>query len=88
MAKDEGFYSNFVRQCLIYQKYKTKHLHPVGLLQPFLVPLQIWSDISMDFIERLPPSQGKSVFLVVVDRFSKYAHLPPLALPYTVVSVA
>ena len=42
----------------------------------------------MDFIKGLPPSQGKSVLLVVVDRFSKYAHLLPPAHPYTTVSVA
>jgi len=78
----------FVRQCIVCQKHKTEHLHPVGLLQPLPVPLQIWSDISMDFIEGLPLSQGKSVLLVVVDRFLKYAHLLPLAHPYTAVSVA
>jgi len=78
----------FVRHCVVCQKHKTEHLHPAGFLQPLPIPLQIWSDISMDFIEGLPPSQGKSVLLVVVERFSKYTHLLPLAHPYTTMSVA
>jgi hypothetical protein len=42
----------------------------------------------MDFIKGLPTSQGKSVLVVVVNCLSKYAHLLPLAHPYTIVSVA
>lgn len=47
-----------------------------------------WTHLTMDFIEGLPKSNGKEVILVVVDRFTKYAHFIPLAHLYTVHSVA
>ena len=42
----------------------------------------------MDFIDGLPPSQGHTVIMVVVDRLTKYAHFVPLKHPYTTVSVS
>jgi hypothetical protein len=70
------------------QRNKTDALHPVGLLQPLEVPFQVWEDISLDFVEGLPKVHDKSVILMVVDRFSKYAHFIALSHPYTIISVA
>ncbi|KAG6495596.1 hypothetical protein ZIOFF_043422 [Zingiber officinale] len=78
----------FVRECPICEHNKVEHLKLAGLLQPLPVPHQVWSDISMDFIDGLPLSQDKTVLFVVVDHFSKYAHFIPLSHPYTVVKVA
>lgn len=42
----------------------------------------------MDFIEGLPKFEGYSVILVVVDRFTKFAHFLPIKHPYTAVIIA
>lgn len=57
-------------------------------MQPLDVPSQVWADIAMDFIDRLPRVNGKSIILTVVDRFSKMAHFITLSHPYTAASVA
>uniref|UniRef100_A0A9J7ZNK5 Integrase catalytic domain-containing protein n=1 Tax=Cyprinus carpio carpio TaxID=630221 RepID=A0A9J7ZNK5_CYPCA len=57
---------------------KTSNRPPDGLLQPLSVPSRPWSHIALDFITALPPSQGKTIVLTVVDRFSKAAHFIPL----------
>jgi hypothetical protein len=53
----------FVQGCSVCQRNKSERLHPAGLLQPLPVPSQVWSDISMDFIEGFPKVGGKSVVL-------------------------
>ncbi|KAA0053431.1 hypothetical protein IC582_016346 [Cucumis melo] len=52
------------------------------------IPHQVWSDISIDFIDGLPKAKGCDVILVVVDRLSKYSHFFALKHPYTAKSVA
>ncbi|GKC79313.1 ty3-gypsy retrotransposon protein, partial [Tanacetum coccineum] len=59
-----------------------------GLIQPLPILDAIWSEISMDFIEGLPKSQGKSVIMVVVDRLRKYAYFIPLQHPFNAQQVA
>ncbi|CAM8943805.1 unnamed protein product [Rhodiola kirilowii] len=42
----------------------------------------------MDFVTHLPPSNGLTAIMVVVDRLSKYAHFSPLKVGYTAADVA
>lgn len=72
----------YVGACSICLKNKSDSLSPAGLLQPLPIPCNIWDDITMDFIDGLPPSNGKTTIFVVVDRLSKSAHFMAMAHPY------
>uniref|UniRef100_A0A0A8YT52 Integrase catalytic domain-containing protein n=1 Tax=Arundo donax TaxID=35708 RepID=A0A0A8YT52_ARUDO len=78
----------FVKQCGVCQQAKHDNCKYPGLLQPLPVPMSQWQDISLDFIEGLPLSDGYSIILVVVDQFTKYSHFIPLKHPFTAQSVA
>ena len=70
------------------QRNKHENTASPGLLQPLPIPSAPFIDINMDFIEGLSKSEGKEVILVVVDRFSKYAHCMALSHPYSASGVA
>lgn len=85
LAKD---IQSYLRSCGVCQQCKYDNAASPGLLQPLPIPEAVWVDISMDFIDGLPLSGGKSVIFVVVDRLSKAAHFMALSHPYSAASVA
>jgi hypothetical protein len=78
----------YVQSCEVCQQAKSEHVKLPGLLQPLPVPNQAWVVVSLDFIEGLPRSSNHNVILVVIDKFSKYAHFIPMAHPFTDLQVA
>uniref|UniRef100_A0A8C6UZW3 Gypsy retrotransposon integrase-like protein 1 n=5 Tax=Neogobius melanostomus TaxID=47308 RepID=A0A8C6UZW3_9GOBI len=75
MEKDT---KEFVSACTVCSQNKTSNRPPSGLLQPLPIPSRPWSHISLDFVTGLPSSNGNTVVLTIVDRFSKCAHFVPL----------
>lgn len=61
---------------------------PAGILQPLPIPRQVWSVISMYFIDGLPVTKRKTILLVVVDCLSKYSHFISTFHPYTETTVS
>jgi hypothetical protein len=84
----KAYIAEKVSHCPICQISKTERVQYPGLMNPLQILTAKWSEISMDFNERLPKSNGKDVILVVVDRLTKYAHFLPMSHPYTIHKVA
>ena len=79
---------DFVRQCHVCEQAKPDRSKYPGLLQPLPVPAAAWQIVSMDFIEGMPRSGRFNCIMVVVDKFSRYAHFIPLAHPFSAADVA
>ncbi|KAK3535399.1 hypothetical protein QTP70_012828 [Hemibagrus guttatus] len=75
MVKDVA---NYVKSCSVCAQSKTPKELPSGLLQPLPIPQRPWSHLSIDFVMDLPPSNGFTTILVIIDRFSKACRLIPL----------
>jgi hypothetical protein len=78
----------FVEQCTICQQGKSERVGYPGLLAPLPIPEGAWQMFTLNFIESLPKSISYNYILVVVDKFSKYAHFLPLSHPFTALQVA
>lgn len=58
---------------------KSFYQPPAGPLKPLQIPQRLWSHIAVDFVTALPPSDGNTTFLMVVDWYSKAVHFIPLS---------
>lgn len=79
---------DYVALCTVRKEAKPEHVPYPGLLQPLPVPEQAWQVVSLDFVEGLPQSIRFNCILVVVDKFTRYAHFIPLSHPFTAYQVA
>jgi len=79
---------NYVQTCNTCQLAKPERINYPGLLEPLPVPEGAWHPITMDFIDGLPQSGKFNCILVIVDKFTRYAHFLPLQHPFTAAKVA
>ncbi|XP_023807361.1 uncharacterized protein LOC111946829 isoform X2 [Oryzias latipes] len=68
----------YIAACTTCARSKTSNRPPSGHLLPLSTPSRPWSHIAVDFVSGLPPSQGHTVILTIIDRFSKAAQFIPL----------
>lgn len=74
---------NYCQRCAICRQSKAARHRPYGTLSSLLIPAFKWSDLTMNFIEGLPPSLDwngaiYNLILVVVDRLTKMVHYIPV----------
>jgi hypothetical protein len=72
----------------VCQKQKGKTIACPRLLPPLPIIAKAWINISMEFIDGLPSSHGKTTILVVLDRLTKYVDFCSSGHPYTALTSA
>jgi hypothetical protein len=72
------YIEDFVHRCESCQCSKAPRHTCYGLLCLLELSYVLWQCISIDFIVNLPNSNGHTQISVIVDRFTKMAHLIPL----------
>jgi len=71
------YVKDYCKSCVTCSHAKPVRHKPYGLLKQLLIPEKPWNSISMDFIEKLPPSSSYTSILVIVDRLSKQSLFIP-----------
>uniref|UniRef100_A0A3B1IMZ3 Gypsy retrotransposon integrase-like protein 1 n=1 Tax=Astyanax mexicanus TaxID=7994 RepID=A0A3B1IMZ3_ASTMX len=69
----------FVSSCSTCAKCKTPKTLLAGKLMPLATPERPWSHIAVDYVTDLPPSNGYTTILTIVDRFSRGVKFVPFA---------
>ena len=74
---------NYCNSCMACSRNKPRRHKPYGEVHQIRVPELPWNSILMDFIEKLPDSNGYNSILVVVDRFTKQGIFIPCTVNIT-----
>jgi hypothetical protein len=77
--------AKYVAECDTCPRMKASRLKLAGVLQPLLIPMWKWDDISMDFIVGLPlTTRKKDSIWVIVDILTKTTHFIAVHTTYSV----
>jgi transposase InsO family protein len=68
---------NYIKNCVTCQQDKPARHLPYGNLQSIKAPTKPWEWVTIDFIVKLPISNGFDTITVITDRLTKYIHLIP-----------
>nr|GEW33883.1 putative reverse transcriptase domain-containing protein [Tanacetum cinerariifolium] len=67
--------ATYISKCLTCLRVKAEHQRSSGLLVQPEIPQWKWDNVTMDFVTKLPRTQGRNETIwVVVDRLTKFAH--------------
>lgn len=75
----ESFVRKYYRECDNCQRSEVPRHDKHGLLRPLEFPCKSWMYISTDLITDMPESEGATMIIAVVDRFTKMDHLITLS---------
>jgi transposase InsO family protein len=82
------FVRQYVQECHTCQRAKPERVRYPGLHRPLPVPSAAWEMVSMDFVKGFPKSGRFDGVMVVMDKFSRYAHFIALSHPYSAPMIA
>ena len=68
---------SYIKSCTTCMRSKSQRHHPYKLLKQLPIPERPWNSISMDFIEKLPMSDGSNTILVIIDCLTKQSIFIP-----------
>ncbi len=81
--------ANYIARCMECQRVKVEHRHPVGLLQPLLIPEWKWEVVTIDYITALPRTNRQhDSIMVVVEKLTKEAHFIPVKSTHKAANIA
>ena len=73
--KDTVYY--YIQNCHTCRRAKAYRDRYNGILKPLPIPIRPWTDITLDFVTGLPPSNSYNAVLIVINRLTKERYYIP-----------